>query len=898
MNSTLELYRTSVMKPEQNWCFDDMAKFLAAYTTEYLKITDYQFLRPELTMSIKIDRTQNDSLLSNARWDYLKVTINTSIYYFFITHIIQVSQKTLRLELKMDVLNTFKFTNTAWLLGGNRYYLSKKSLITREHKNRFQVTDEQYFNQQLTDETRQQRTDFFNGDWDEADESTPIFAINKAEIRDYVRREGWIGLGLLDLDDVLNNTIDVIFPDGTIKSCVYLYFTSSTIDLDDWDGNIIESISWSNVPSWIGIRGNFPVNFQFNKREEYTDKYDEYFLDGIYPRSNRYTMRKYIYSYRIVDKYQEGLDVVLFKNPQEEILLDEDGFNNWTMFYIANNAVVQNPSDTAALYVNPVKLNFVKDNNIQVNTSSARRVTISPQYKYIKDYSNVREYLCIYVGAGFTPVMSASAYIELPDGTRITKASIEARTDGSVGICFSRINNDDNAFDSCFYIRSAGGDPQRGVEIASNVAYFIAYDIDEMKEDAGLSFNLSAKMNMVYIGSAATTDSGAISSWDNLDLTNAKLIKALALPYSPIDWIVGQSTITIPDNYSLNADFNSLEISATQKADLSRQIDFGDKNPLKPLNKLIGFTNPKYNDPRNIDYESKLYHSDFYLPKFVYDSFAFPFYLEDVDIEAYKSIYNFGNFIVTYAVSKNMLSKMMFRFEQYLCNRERQDYNNTLIIDRNNERALYTSAYINYIRSGGYSYDTKKANSQNALNGLLTAFSIAASIASFASTPVTGAAGIAAGIGLATGATSSVIRTIHTAQEQDRAVHQKINQMQLQSMSVSSEEDIDLFTMMSGNKAKLVLYEPSAIMKNALWDLFYYCGYATHEQKIPDVTTRCNFNFVQGEVIIQDYNFSDDFADEIKLRWKEGITFFHVMPNNFYDIKFEYENFETFLLEE
>lgn len=239
----------------------------------------------------------------------------------------------------------------------------------------------------------------------------------------------------------------------------------------------------------------------------------------------------------------------------------------------------------------------------------------------------------------------------------------------------------------------------------------------------------------------------------------------------------------------------------------------------------------------------------------------------------------------------------MFKFEQYICSRERQDYYNILVIDRNNERALYTSAYINYIRSGGYSYDTKKANSQNALNGLLTAFSVAASIASFASTPLTGAAGIATGIGFASSTTAAVSRAIHTAQEQDRSIHQKINQMQLQSMSVSSEEDIDLFTMVSGNKAKLVLYEPSAIMKNALWDLFYYCGYATHEQKIPDVTTRCNFNFVQGEVIIQDYNFSDDFADEIKLRWKEGITFFHVMPNNFYDIKFEYENFESIFFE-
>lgn len=650
MNSTLELYRTRVMKPEQNWCFDNMTKFLAAYTTEYKKITDYQFLRPELSMSIKIDRTQNDSLLSNTRWDYLKVTINNSIYYFFITHIIQVSQNTLRLELKMDVLNTFQFSSTALSQGGNKYYLSKKSLITREHKNRFKIDGVLYNNQALTDETRQERTDFFDGNWSEDLTPTPIFSINRDEILNFVIDNSTIGMSLHQIDPV-ETGLKLVLSDGTIKSCYGIRFTYLNVRLLDKNNNITETISWDSITTWFGIQGNYQGTAPFTKYENNAGDYDLFFFGG-YPLSQKYTMRKFIDSHRIVDKYQEGLDVVLFKNLTETDLLDDDKYFNWTMFYIANNAVVQNPSDTAALYVNPVKLNFVKDITISVSSSSAKRVTISPQYKYIKNYSNMREYIYI-----LTSELSNTAYIELPDGTQITKSNIETENPANIGICFSKINDTSASFDSCFYMRAY----TRGTQVATNISYFIAYDIDEMEEGAGLSFNLAEyHKNKVYIGSAATTESGTITTWDSLDLTNPKLIKAIALPYSPIDWIVGKSGISIPDGYSLNTDFNSLEISSTQKLDLSRQLKFEDVNPFSVLNKPIGYEALFYNTPRNIEWESKLFHSDFYLPKFVYDSFTFPFYLEDIDVDTYKEQYAFSSFIVTYAVSKNMLSKFSY----------------------------------------------------------------------------------------------------------------------------------------------------------------------------------------------------------------------------------------------
>ena len=133
--------------------------------------------------------------------------------------------------------------------------------------------------------------------------------------------------------------------------------------------------------------------------------------------------------------------------------------------------------------------------------------------------------------------------------------------------------------------------------------------------------------------------------------------------------------------------------------------------------------------------------------------------------------FSLEDFIVRYVISANVLSKFMFQFIQYTCDRAVTDYENILIIDRNNEKALYTNAYIQYIKSGGYAYDTKKANSQNAINGIMTGLSIAGGVASFVGGAVSSNPLLAvAGVGLITSSAGSIVRNIHTAQEQDRAI--------------------------------------------------------------------------------------------------------------------------------
>ena len=168
-------------------------------------------------------------------------------------------------------------------------------------------------------------------------------------------------------------------------------------------------------------------------------------------------------------------------------------------------------------------------------------------------------------------------------------------------------------------------------------------------------------------------------------------------------------------------------------------------------------------------------------------------------------------------------------------------------------------------------------------------------VGSFVSTPVTGAKGIMAGVGLAIAAATKTINAVASAQQNDRAIAQKLIQLGNQSTSVSSAEDIDLLKAYSNNKAKLCYYKSSDELINAIWDLFHYFGYKCNRYGLPSIDTRCNFNFVQGQMVLKDYTFNEDIADEITRKWAEGITFMHLNSGS-YDFEQVYENIENSLL--
>ena len=153
--------------------------------------------------------------------------------------------------------------------------------------------------------------------------------------------------------------------------------------------------------------------------------------------------------------------------------------------------------------------------------------------------------------------------------------------------------------------------------------------------------------------------------------------------------------------------------------------------------------------------------------------------------------------------------------------------------------------------------------------------------------------GIGAG---AVGITGQIVNNIQTQAQGEQSIQQKLEEASRQAVSVASSDDIDLLTAYSGNRAKFVLYNISDRMKKLVGDLFYYCGYKLDVQDIPNITSRYWFNFVQAELVLNDSNnLSSDIEEDIKARFRDGVTFFHYRNEQF-NLAQDKENWEISLL--
>lgn len=451
-------------------------------------------------------------------------------------------------------------------------------------------------------------------------------------------------------------------------------------------------------------------------------------------------------------------------------------------------------------------------------------------------------------------------------------------------------------FENVFYVRKGTNDP---VEITLS-------NITNIPQDTSFptTINANTRIGTIY----------------DIDRTDPKLLKILKLPYCPIkatNWnIVRESEdgddyfgFSLPAGWRIlsgTPNFITYETSNVVDCFKNENIPVVNENndlysPFEVLkemtiNNLVGNITPK----TTLNLEPKLYHSDYYIRKFVYDSFSYTFKMEN-----YNKPSGLGEYVfLTFMVSSTMTSKMAFRFSN--CDfigssnvNERglkfdeQDYSNLVYVARNNELPLFNSAYLQYIRTG-FNYDVKTKNRQlasNIVGGVLS--TTGAIVSAVAGGPVGVAGAVALGIGAVSKFTSAIIQNAQSEQN----IEQKLKSTEMQGLSVIGSDDVDIMSEYTeNNKAKDITYEVSPKIKKCLFDLFYYCGYIANYQGIPNTTSRMWFNFVQADPVYKyEQNFPQEFIEELTKKFKEGITFLH--KHSFrWDFEQQYENWETSLL--
>ena len=379
---------------------------------------------------------------------------------------------------------------------------------------------------------------------------------------------------------------------------------------------------------------------------------------------------------------------------------------------------------------------------------------------------------------------------------------------------------------------------------------------------------------------------------------DSKIVKLITLPYCPIKirQVTFSDEINVYQYDSNEVSYNSTDFSlqlVNLNIKFKNEIISNIDDPTKELIIKNDFTTLN-EDLRNDNLESKIYHSDFYYKKFVYDSFSFIYQYELINFE--KSINTYFEF--DFIMSSSINSRFMFYFKNYHVDSYAvDDYNNYLIIARNNERTLYNSAYINYIKTG-FNFDVKNKNTQNLMNWGSFALSLGATIATVASTIASSGATAPLLIGASVSSVGAFTNAINSTISSERNFEQKQEQLKAQSTNVINSDDFDLLNEYNKNSLLMMTYKVSERVRKLLLDLFYYYGYKCNEIKMPDLNTRKYFNFIQCEADIKEYQailIKEEYYNMLIEAYNKGVTLFHNF-NGHYDIEQVKDNTERNLL--
>ena len=368
-------------------------------------------------------------------------------------------------------------------------------------------------------------------------------------------------------------------------------------------------------------------------------------------------------------------------------------------------------------------------------------------------------------------------------------------------------------------------------------------------------------------------------------LTDSKLVKIIKLPYSPAK-ITQHINDDAGGHWIIDSDYwefasigdiaypKALRIRNTTNFKLENLT--GIKDNLVSLNRLknvnMNNVSKSLEDMRSdAEYsEPKMFHSDFYHWKYVYDSFV-----KVVKNELVNNNYTFGDTdmrSINFYVTKTINSRFMFDFTfmNGVGSGIEEDFSGIMFVARNNEETIYNDEFINYIKTG-FNYDVKNKQRQETFSWLSTGIGLTAGAVSLA------VGSKALGVGLVASSVMSIANSINNTIQLETNMEQKIAQLKQQGMSVYGADDVDLMSIYNhNNKLWRAQYECSPRMQQLLRDLFYYTGYIEDVNEIPVTNTRMWFNYLQCEIHFKSNpHMNKEQLEEFKGKFLGGVTFLH-----------------------
>ena len=796
---------------------DNIAAYLA--TKSYKEVT-LQFIKHELEIAITVDMNQLLSQPKNMNFRYVSIqNLNdTHIYYYFVKNVMWRSKSAVRLELVMDVLNTFT--------EGTDYNFKESTRITREHKDRFEVKQDE---------------NHIMLDMSGLNDDEPLYTDDRVLVYDY-------------------NTNDHLASGIVINS----NYGAETLELElTFEDGLFDA--------------QLPLNIRV-KRDVEGEPPHQAFIAALI------RIKHYFKVFRVIDYVEENINPILqngsavgntITNPKS--LLNQD----WYLLYRNQND--PSPDDLT----NPVDCFLIPKE--AVNTDSG----LIENGRLIPSFLEDNKWYVFKLGSGQTATLSngtiwtgtsQDTYILITkNGNKLAISLII--TDGGSATATVKAN-----FDEIGYI--------------TFTSLPVYYHIYSTFPSVGLTFSLLR--NEDYDEEFNNTSASQADSIEYLDRTDPKNIKLIKIPYCPYNFTVTGTTLNLGSDWelvSINQSGGGL-MNVIRLKNLNYKLNVSFTTSYNPLENFfvddledidVSVNDTRY--PLATLPDSKLFHSEFYKPTYVYDSFTYAVQLEKVDTSNYYDETSVSTFYIRFDMTSTINSKFMFTFTSIDFRNAESNFANVMPIARNNEEVLYNVAYISYIKTG-YNYDLKNKNIANTSNyvGLaLSAASIGASLLA-PSVPLKVMGVVASMVSLANSIKSTVVSTM----QNENSIKQKLNQAANQTASVQGSDDVDLMSVYAQNRLKYFVYKPTAIMQSLINDLFFYAGYRSGRMGLPNHNTRVNFDYLECDPTFENLgSIPNDCLEQLVNAFKTGVTYLHETSRTTktkWDFRQEYENWEVSLL--
>lgn len=580
---------------------------------------------------------------------------------------------------------------------------------------------------------------------------------------------------------------------------------------------------------------------------------------------DRFTKKTSNHLLRKVDKYEEGITGTKFYKTGTSLRVSSADYD-WYLIY-------KNKEDVSTNTSVPIDCFCCASENITLNLPTSENGINFANY-------NVGDSISIYSkdNSSFTWTVNGSSYTISADGTYKGLLLIK-RQFANVGYL---LKSDGNVL-----VSNIGNTTLTGITSTLKGYYAAGYDPIELGQADNYSSAIGNLELQNYTEILIGGTSGTLSSINTVNRSDTKIIKIIKMPYAPFDVNIVSGKMTIPTGWIYSGGYLKLEDLNTE---FLSYVDGG--FDLDELQLAYNSSDLAANKNHDIKYESKLYNSNFYSVKYAYDNFE-----KEILLERFNVRTDFPGNVIKFKQSNNISSNSLFDIQPINGNYEEPTlYGRYLNVNRQNELALFSSDYINYIRTG-YNYDKKAKERQRYSNIIGLGISAAGSIAGFAASAATGGVSTAAAIGTTQSLINGISNTIFQAISAEDAINQKLESTKQSPASVSNTEDLNLLSYYNGNRLIHYTESVSDEVKNSIYTLFRLTGYACNDYGIPNVNSRLYYNFLQCDADIEESSWTagTDFLDDVKSRLKTGVTIFHKV-NGSYDFLQDKENFETWLL--